>query len=96
MSINSSETNKNLASVVKNYFGINSVYGPLLKNKCFVGFQSFLVMNSKRQSIEFKISTTNLTFSASDPYLVDYSFICIADIGCPNPLDLYYPLIDSC
>jgi hypothetical protein len=96
LTLDSGSDGRRLESVAGGNFGISYVYGPVLQPKCLVGFRAFYIQSDKRQAINFDISSSTTLYGSSGNYLIDYSYLCLADIACPDPTNLYYPLLNDC
>lgn len=60
LKLNSIESDRTLATVSQNNFGINSIYGPNFSPKCIVGIQSFKMSSGSRQTLSFNTSGTGV------------------------------------
>lgn len=78
-------------------FGVPFSYGPTIQPKCLIGFHTFLIDHQERSNLNFDISQAGVTgLAASSKYLLDFSYVCLADIACPSPNQQYYPFINDC
>lgn len=97
LSLNSASPSLTLASVSQLNFSINAIYGPLFAPKCVVGFQAFSLGISSRQTLSFNLTGTGVfSLMSSSNYLLNYNWLCVADIKCPSSLYQYYPSINDC
>jgi len=95
--INSSSSTQNLASVSQQNFTLNNMYGPIFNRKCLVGFQSFRMLASTRQTVSFNLTGNGIYgIISSSNYIVNYAWFCMAVITCQGSLSQYYPAINAC
>jgi hypothetical protein len=95
--INSSNPTQSLASVSQQNFTLNNMYGPIFNKKCLVGFQSFRMGASIRQTVSFNLTGNGIYgIVSSSNYVVNYAWFCMAMITCQGLLSQYYPAINDC
>lgn len=77
-------------------FSMPGIYGPRFGGKCLVGFHTWRLPSSSRQTFIFNLTGEGVYgIITSSSYEIAYTWFCLASITCENGLQ-YYPAINDC